>query len=420
MTVAAHLNIQVVDYDARIRTFVPHYEHMIATAAETLRLLDAAAPKLLDLGVGTGALAARCLAVRRDATLIGIDADPAMLEMARARLAVHAGVELRVANFLETSLPACDAVVACLALHHVGRPEAKQQLYASCHDALRAGGLFVSADFFPARDGVLAARQFEQWVEHLERTYSRREALDYLESWAQEDTFFPLDEELQWLRRAGLHPEVLHKTRGTLMASSAQYRRLAFALGGVAMIAGGAMHPPGLDSAPFMEHTAEMLRSPMWPPSHVMSLLGSLLLLMGLLLGRRDADFVQPIGPRLLRLAIVGNAVWCVEGLAHLLAFRDLDALSAGAPTPTLTAHLTLAVVAYPFGNFPLALLALRLGRIWGPLARVFAWLGAIGGLVYGVSAPIVVLTQDQGYAFLFPIGAILVAVWLLVAGLVR
>jgi hypothetical protein len=204
------------------------------------------------------------------------------------------------------------------------------------------------------------------------------------------------------------------------MASPAQSRRLAFVLGSVAMIAGGALHPEGLDNATFMEHTAEMLRSPLWPPSHVLSLLGSLLLLMGLLVGRRDPEFAQPIGPRLLRFAIIGNAIWCVEGLAHLLAYRDLDALTAGAPTPTLTAHLTLAVVGYPLGNFPLALLALRLGRIWGPVARVFAWLGAIGGLVYGVSAPIVVVTQNQGYGFLFPIGAILVAVWLLVAGLVR
>ena len=186
------------------------------------------------------------------------------------------------------------------------------------------------------------------------------------------------------------------------------------------MLIGGALHPAGLEDAPFMEHTAVMLRNPVWPTSHAFSLLGSLLLLTGLLLARQDADVAEAVGPRLLRIAVVGNAVWCIEGLAHLLAYRDLDALVSGGPTPILSVHLAMAVVSYPLGNFPLVLVGPRLGRNWQPLVRVFAWLGAIGGLVYGVSAPIVVLNQDQGYGILFPIGATLVAVWLLAAGLAR
>jgi tRNA (cmo5U34)-methyltransferase len=214
MSVAGHLGIQVAEYDTRIRTFVPHYEQMLAIAAETLRLLDVATPTVVDLGAGTGALSAGCLAVRPDASLIGIDADPAMLEMARVRLAVHSGIELRVANFIGAAPPPCDAIVACLSLHHVSTPETKQRLYASCSHALTAGGLFVSADFFPARDAGLAARQRQHWVEHLERSYSRREALAYLESWAEEDTFFPLEDELDWLRDAGLNPEVVWRADG--------------------------------------------------------------------------------------------------------------------------------------------------------------------------------------------------------------
>jgi tRNA (cmo5U34)-methyltransferase len=213
MGVAGHLSIRVEEYDSRIRTFVPHYEHMIATAAETLGLLDVASPRVLDLGVGTGALAARCLSVRPDARLIGIDLDPAMLEMARARLAVG-DVELRVGSFLETELPACDAIVACISLHHVSKSETKQRLYAACRRALAAGGLLVSADCFPARDVALAARQREQWLAHLEGFYSRDEAVGYLESWAHEDTYFPLEDELEWLRAAEMRPEVVWRADG--------------------------------------------------------------------------------------------------------------------------------------------------------------------------------------------------------------
>jgi SAM-dependent methyltransferase len=208
MSVAGHLSIKVEEYDSRIRTFVPHYEQMIACAAEALRLLDATRPTIVDLGIGTGALAARCLVARPNARVIGIDSDPAMLEMARARLAHHAEVELRVGNFLQEQLPPCDAIVACVALHHVSTGEAKRALYAACARALSSGGLLVSADCFPARDDRLAAVQHAQWLAHLEQFYSSSEAIAYL------DTYFPLEDELGWMKEAGLDPEVLWRAQG--------------------------------------------------------------------------------------------------------------------------------------------------------------------------------------------------------------
>src|SRR5688572_751124 len=132
MSVAAHLNIQFDEYDARIRTFVPFYEVMLATAAEALRLLDQPAPTIVDLGIGTGALALRCLAIHPDAHVIGIDNDPAALEVARARLTACHDLQLRLGNFLEAPSPPCDAIVACIALHHVPTSERKQAFYASC------------------------------------------------------------------------------------------------------------------------------------------------------------------------------------------------------------------------------------------------------------------------------------------------
>jgi hypothetical protein len=204
------------------------------------------------------------------------------------------------------------------------------------------------------------------------------------------------------------------------MASKSGYWRIAFALAGAAMMAGGAMHPPGQEELTFLEHTAVMLASPMWPPSHALSLLGALLLLAGLLFGRRDPGFERAVGPKLILIAIIGAVIWCLEGAAHLFAYRDLAALGEGGPTPILDLHLALAVVAYPLGNFPLALVATRLARSWGRVARGIAWLGAAGALAFGVAGPLVVLSRDLRYTNLFPIGAIAVSVWLLTAGLVR
>src|SRR5688572_15924588 len=164
MSVASHLHIRIDEYDARIRTFVPYYEAMIAVVADALRLLDSAAPTIIDLGIGTAALAERCLAIRPDARLIGMDIDPAMLDAARVRLTGASRVELVTANFLEAPIPLCDAMVACIALHHVRVPEHKRAFYQSCARALRPGGLLISADCFPAREERIAARQRDAWL----------------------------------------------------------------------------------------------------------------------------------------------------------------------------------------------------------------------------------------------------------------
>ena len=57
MGVATHLGIKLADYDSRIRTFIPHYEEMLDVAAAAIQ---PRARTIVDLGIGTGALSARC------------------------------------------------------------------------------------------------------------------------------------------------------------------------------------------------------------------------------------------------------------------------------------------------------------------------------------------------------------------------
>lgn len=209
MSVAEHLKIDITEYDDRIRTFIPDYAELIATAANALCVLETPAPEIVDLGIGTGALAARCLEAYGAARVVGIDTDPAMIEIARARLAGHSHVGFVHADFLAITLPKCDAIVASFALHHVRTAEEKQEFYASCREALRPGGVLVSADCFPARQPRLAARQRAAWIGHLRQTYSLEEGESYLATWADEDVYFALQDELEWLAGAGLSPEVV-------------------------------------------------------------------------------------------------------------------------------------------------------------------------------------------------------------------
>jgi ubiquinone/menaquinone biosynthesis C-methylase UbiE len=209
MAVASHLHIRLEEYDDRIVTFVPGYNALVANAARAVAAMALRPLHIVDLGTGSGALAARCLAERPDSRLTAIDEDPEILTLAMARLKDAADATFVQGSFTSVPLPACDAFVASLSLHHIRTTDAKQAFYRRCRAALPVGGLLVTADCCPAANERLRAAQFEAWRAHLQTTYSEREADDFLAAWAVEDVYFSLDEERSMLAGAGFATDVV-------------------------------------------------------------------------------------------------------------------------------------------------------------------------------------------------------------------
>jgi tRNA (cmo5U34)-methyltransferase len=210
--VAAHLGIRVRDYDRRIRTFIPHYMEMLDEAAAALGATGPRAPVVVDLGVGSGALAALVIRVRPRARIVGIDSDAAMLAMAEQRLGSRL-TPIR-GDFLSVDLPRCDAFVASFALHHVATARRKRALYARCAQALRPGGLLISADCHLATDPRQQTRDRAAWLAHLRRTYPAARARAYLRAWAREDVYQRLEDEIAMLRSAGFGVDVVWRRDG--------------------------------------------------------------------------------------------------------------------------------------------------------------------------------------------------------------
>jgi len=223
MSVASHLGIRTAEYDRQILTFIPDYDEILDQAAGALVALDRPAKVVLDLGTGSGALAARCLARLRGARVVGIDGDAAMLAMAEKRL----GRRLTpVVGFFETTpFPACDIVTASFSLHHVPEPAMKARVFAKAFAALRPGGMLVDADCMLAAHPALRARHHELWLRHLAATHGLAGARKFLRAWAREDTYFPLDLELALLRQAGFVADVVWRRDGFAVVAATRPRR---------------------------------------------------------------------------------------------------------------------------------------------------------------------------------------------------
>lgn len=205
-SVRRHLRVAIDEYDATIRQFIPGYEEMLRTTARELAPVSSGL--VLDLGAGTGALAEAILETSQSGTVELVDVDAEMLEQARTRLARFGDrARFTEASFLEP-LPRCDGVAASLALHHIPELDAKRALYRRIHDALQPGGLFVNADATMPTEPAAREATWRGWADHLmSHGIDEQKAFEHFEEWSEEDTYFPLEDELAAVAAAGFETE---------------------------------------------------------------------------------------------------------------------------------------------------------------------------------------------------------------------
>jgi len=174
-------------YLSMMREAVPGYDRL---QDETLAATGVGAKSVLELGTGTGETARRVLDRHPDAQLIGIDASPGMVNVARDSLPSDR-VRVLVGR-LEDPLPegSFDLVVSALAVHHL-EGMGKADLFRRIASRLDPDGRFVLADVVEPVNPSYVVTAIDAEVDHPSK----------------------LDEQLAWLEAAGLFPEVTWTNR---------------------------------------------------------------------------------------------------------------------------------------------------------------------------------------------------------------
>ena len=109
-----------------------------------VREADLRARRVLDIGCGTGALAA-ALAERYGCKVWGVDASSEMIEVARERVPPEVGLRVGVAERLGFKDGWFERAVTTFAVQHVDRPAA----FAEIHRVLEPDGVFAIGTFDP-------------------------------------------------------------------------------------------------------------------------------------------------------------------------------------------------------------------------------------------------------------------------------
>lgn len=150
MSVQDEFNSIASEYDANRRKFIPCFDDFYQETTSFIAANITSPRRVADLGAGTGLLSYYWMKHFPDAEYTLVDAASGMLDVAQRRFCGCGNVKYAISDY-ESNFPLAgfDAVISALSIHHLENDE-KHHLFASIHDALPTGGIFVNYDQFCA------------------------------------------------------------------------------------------------------------------------------------------------------------------------------------------------------------------------------------------------------------------------------
>ncbi|CRK58877.1 Methyltransferase [Alloactinosynnema sp. L-07] len=139
-------------WDTQQERYIPDREERFRVVVDVVKAATdgVAKPKIVDIGCGPGSLGERLAGALPHAEIVGVDADPLLLDLAAS--AARADIRFVRAHLNEPGWDAAvaldgpwDAVVSSTALHWLA-PDDLAKVFATAASRLRPGGVLVNAD----------------------------------------------------------------------------------------------------------------------------------------------------------------------------------------------------------------------------------------------------------------------------------
>jgi tRNA (cmo5U34)-methyltransferase len=192
------------DYDRTRRRLVPGFDDFYRAAIDLIQFPRESRLKVLDLGAGTGLMAAFIAYNFPHARITMVDISNEMLERARARFEL-AGERFRfeVSDYgVDQIQEKYDVVVSALSIHHLSDAQ-KRSLFNRIHGALNDGGVFVNAEQFRCATPERHRFHHERWITRVRELGVEESDLAAALERMKFDRAATLEDQLKWLRESG-------------------------------------------------------------------------------------------------------------------------------------------------------------------------------------------------------------------------
>ncbi|KAG4102577.1 S-adenosyl-L-methionine-dependent methyltransferase [Neocallimastix lanati (nom. inval.)] len=176
------------------------------------------APRILDVGAGTGLFSSIVLTKFPQAKIVLMDMTEKMLDIARDRFKGNENITYLCKDMTnideETSKTfenQFDYIISGLAIHHLTSHE-KKYIYGKCQGWLKEGGLFINCDQVISPDPILEAKSIELWHDKIRESGIGEEAIDMLKERMKLDKCDTIQLQLEMFKEVGFkHAEILYK-----------------------------------------------------------------------------------------------------------------------------------------------------------------------------------------------------------------
>ncbi|RUT41993.1 class I SAM-dependent methyltransferase [Paenibacillus anaericanus] len=191
------------NYDLQRRQLIPCFDDFYSMAVSVVNT-EQQAPRILDLGAGTGLFSSYVRQKYPEASLTLIDLSEEMLKGARHRFRDDSHVQYITADFATYNFEGqkYDVVISSLAIHHLSHQD-KRTLFLNVSNLLTEGGIFVNADQASGSSPYFDLYYKEQWEDTIRRNGLTTEVLESAIERRKLDRNASVNDQLQWLLEAG-------------------------------------------------------------------------------------------------------------------------------------------------------------------------------------------------------------------------
>lgn len=167
-------------FDSHVSRSVPQYRqgHEIVVALSDFFI--GSGSRVYELGCSTGELTRQIAEANRDrhVSIIGLEIEPAMVEVAKGKTVDFPRVEIREANIIEAELEPADLIVAYYTIQFV-RPAVRQLLFDKIYNSLNWGGGFLLFEKVRAPDARFQDMMSSLYMDFkLQQGYSEQEIVN--------------------------------------------------------------------------------------------------------------------------------------------------------------------------------------------------------------------------------------------------
>ncbi|MBW7458600.1 class I SAM-dependent methyltransferase [Paenibacillus sepulcri] len=189
-------------YDQQRRMLIPSFDDFygipVAFSGQSRN-----APRILDLGAGTGLFSSFFVEKYPDAELTLIDLSSNMMDIAKVRFSHLSRVEYIVADYSAYEYSGkFDIIISSLSIHHL-EDAAKQAIYAKAYSLLEDDGLFINADQVLGSTPAIHRYYEETWRAAVLCSGLSQDNLDLALERMKIDKYATVESQLGWLARAG-------------------------------------------------------------------------------------------------------------------------------------------------------------------------------------------------------------------------